>query len=106
MTEHIFINYSRVDSIFADQLAVDLESRGYPVWIDQAVNRGGEAWREAVEQQLREAQEVVVVLSEASLAQATSRVRGLRDDLQTVNADRLPLEERIDCLRPYLFQEV
>ena len=67
MTEHIFINYSRVDSIFADQLAVDLESRGYQVWIDQAVSRGGEAWREAVEQQLREAQEVIVVLSDAAL---------------------------------------
>ena len=24
------------------------------VWIDQAVSRGGEAWREAVEQQLRD----------------------------------------------------
>ena len=43
MVEHIFISYSRVDSIFADQLAVDLESRGYKVWIDQATVRGGES---------------------------------------------------------------
>jgi uncharacterized protein (DUF885 family) len=37
------------------------------------------------------------VLSEASLAQATSTVRGLRDELLAVDADGLPLEERIDC---------
>ncbi|MFC1997970.1 toll/interleukin-1 receptor domain-containing protein, partial [Chloroflexota bacterium] len=46
MGEHIFISYSRVDSVFADQLAVDLESRGYKVWIDQAPTRGGDEWRD------------------------------------------------------------
>jgi len=67
MSEHIFISYSRVDSIFADQLAVDLESRGYKVWIDQEADRGGEEWRDKIEQNLRNAREVVVVLSDAAI---------------------------------------
>jgi hypothetical protein len=68
MAEHIFISYSRVDSVFADQLAVDLKSRGYNVWIDQAVSRGDEAWQDEVEQNLRDAREVLVVLSEGAVA--------------------------------------
>ena len=78
MAEHVFICYSRVDSVFADQLAVDLESRGYRVWIDQAASRGGEQWRNQIEQNLREAQEVVVVLSEASIDSRWVQHMGLR----------------------------
>ena len=68
MDEHIFICYSRVDSIFADQLAADLASRGYKVWIDQSTSRGGDEWLDLIEQNLRTAREVVVVLSAASIA--------------------------------------
>jgi hypothetical protein len=78
MGEHIFISYSRVDSVFADQLATDLESRGYQVWIDQAASRGGEQWRHEIEQKLREAQEVVVVLSEAAIDSRWVQHMGLR----------------------------
>jgi hypothetical protein len=68
LSEHIFIIYSRADSIFADQLASDLEVRGYNVWIDQATQREGEAWREEIEQNLRSALEVVVILSERAIS--------------------------------------
>lgn len=68
MDEYIFICYSRIDSIFADQLAVDLESRGYPVWIDQATNRVSDEWLDENEQKLQNAQEVVVIFSEAAVS--------------------------------------
>ena len=68
MGAHIFICYSRVDSVFADQLASDLESKGYQVWIDQSINRGSTEWLEENEHKLRNAQEVIVIISEASIA--------------------------------------
>jgi cytoskeletal protein RodZ len=77
LSEHIFIIYSRADSIFADQLASNLEARGYRVWIDQATQRGNEAWREEIEQNLRNAREVVVILSKRAIGSRWVNHEGL-----------------------------
>jgi YVTN family beta-propeller protein len=62
MSKHIFISYSKKDRDFAWKLADDLEKRGFKIWIDRAIS-GGEEWRQSIEGALKEAGEVIVVLS-------------------------------------------
>lgn len=47
----LFISYSRRDISFVDRLQMDLSSRGYEVWVDRRMLKGGRSW----EQQLRDA---------------------------------------------------
>ncbi len=62
MPGHIFISYSKTDASFALKLADDLKSAGFKVWIDRQIG-GGERWRTSILQALREANEMIVVLS-------------------------------------------
>lgn len=41
----IFINYSRTDSAFVDQLEADLQQNGYNTWVDRRKLEGGQSWR-------------------------------------------------------------
>lgn len=66
MARHIFISYSKKDSEFAHKLADDLIASGHKVWIDRSL-QVGEDWEGMIEQQIQDAQEVIVVLSEKSL---------------------------------------
>jgi hypothetical protein len=62
-----FISYSRLDSSFANSLAADLKAHGANVWLDQLDIRPGQQWDRAIEQALRTASEVIVVLSPAAV---------------------------------------
>ncbi len=62
MAGHTFISYSKKDAGFAFKLADDLEKQGFSVWIDREIG-GGERWRSSIIKALREANEVVVVLT-------------------------------------------
>ena len=66
MTDQIFISYSKKDSEFTADLSNDLREKNFKVWFDTAIG-GGEQWREAIENTLKAAEEVIVVLSPNSI---------------------------------------
>ncbi len=66
MTDHIFISYSKKDSDFALKLAEDLQEAGFKIWIDRSIG-GGEDWRETIEENLKAAEEVIIVVSPNSM---------------------------------------
>jgi hypothetical protein len=63
----IFISYSKKDRGLAHILADDLEAAGFKIWIDRSLG-GGDLWRETIENNLRKAEEVVIVVSPNSMA--------------------------------------
>ena len=67
MTDQIFISYSKKDSDFAHKLADDLAAAGFKIWIDDKSISGGNLWRETIEQNLKLAGEVIVVVSPNSM---------------------------------------
>lgn len=67
MTEQIFISYSKKDSEFAHPLAKNLEAAGFKIWIDRSIG-GGEQWRDSIEENLKSAGEVIIVVSPNSMA--------------------------------------
>lgn len=69
MTEQIFISYSKKDSPFAHKLADDLTAKGFKTWIDRSIS-GGEEWRASIEDNLKTAGDVVIVISSHSMASA------------------------------------
>jgi hypothetical protein len=58
-----FVSYSRSDAEFAVRLAADLRTAGADVWVDQLDIKAGARWDSSVEQALRQAIRVLVVLS-------------------------------------------
>jgi tetratricopeptide (TPR) repeat protein len=64
----VFISYSRKDSSFVDQLIRDLENAGIEVWIDREDIRGGDRWRPAIVESIRNCQAFLLVLSPNSVA--------------------------------------
>src|SRR5687768_9247612 len=63
----IFLSYARADITFALRLAADLKKNGAVVWLDQYILPGMH-WDRAVEEALRLAGSVLVVLSPDSVA--------------------------------------
>lgn len=66
MSEQIFISYSKKDKEFANRLADDLSKRGFKVWIDRSIG-GGERWRESIESNLKDSNDVIIVVSPNSM---------------------------------------
>lgn len=66
MANNIFISYSKVDSDFAIKLADDLVLSGFSVWIDREI-QVGKSWQETIERRLKEASEVIVILSPSAM---------------------------------------
>ncbi len=64
---HIFVSYSRKNLTFVTQLVKDLQQAGLAVWFDQISILPGANWEEAIEQGLREAIAVVIVVSPDSM---------------------------------------
>jgi eukaryotic-like serine/threonine-protein kinase len=62
-----FISYSREDSAFVLRLAEDLRAAGARIWLDQLDILPGHAWDSSIEQALREAKRMLLVLSPASV---------------------------------------
>lgn len=63
----IFFSYARADAEFTLKLAKSLRSAGANLWIDQLDIPGGADWDDAVEQALKLAQSVLVILSPAAV---------------------------------------
>lgn len=61
--DRVFISYTRSDGAFALKLANDLRAKAIPAWIDQVDIPSGASWDVEVEQALRCARTVLVVLS-------------------------------------------
>ncbi len=64
----VFISYSRKDVEFARQLTASLEEHGADVWFDQADIHAGVKWSSAIQQGLRDAKAMIVIISPASMA--------------------------------------
>lgn len=64
----IFISYSRVDEIFARQLAADLERLGADVWIDVEDIRAGLSWPDSIQEGLDVCEVMLVIISPESMA--------------------------------------
>jgi hypothetical protein len=62
----VFISYSRANRDFAEKLVESLRSKGLEVWFDKQI-RTGKKWDEVLEQQIREADNLVIVLSKHSV---------------------------------------
>lgn len=60
---HVFVSYARVCKGYVDRLADELEARGVPVWQDTEQLRFGEVWDARVNDAIRGASLVVLVVS-------------------------------------------
>jgi hypothetical protein len=67
MADHIFISHSTKDDPFVAELRQALELRGLAVWVDSRNLRGGDQLAPEIEQAIREACAVLVVVSQHSL---------------------------------------
>lgn len=65
--KHIFLSYSRVDTKFASRVASDLRERDFDVWMDQSNISGGKHWDKTIEEALKHASFVVLIISKASV---------------------------------------
>ena len=68
MTQNIFMSYSRRELGFVDDLVSNLEREGYYVWLDYRVLIPGTPWKGQIDKGLKEADTVLLVVSQASLA--------------------------------------
>ncbi len=62
---HVFISYQNEDGEFVADVIRQIEGAGFSVWSDQERLRTGEGWREAIDQAIRDAFALVVILSPA-----------------------------------------
>lgn len=75
LIDHIFIAYGRSDwEPLIAPLTIGLEDSGVHVWVDQYLTRGSDDWRAAFEQALIETRMMVIVLSPASVQEATVKL--------------------------------
>ena len=63
MSNHIFISYSRKNSDFAKNLKEKLEAADVEVWTDESRLIPGEDWRESIDQAIRNALALIVVMT-------------------------------------------
>jgi len=63
-----FISYSRQDNQFALELARELKSAGYLVWLDQLDIPAGARWDDEVERALHDCEIFLIILTPASVA--------------------------------------
>ena len=68
MTQNIFMSYSRRELGFVDDLVGKLEGEGYHVWLDYRALIPGTPWKGQIAKGLEDADTVLLVVSQASLA--------------------------------------
>jgi TIR domain len=66
-TGSVFISYARADAPWAEALSKALANAGVRPWLDSAEILPGEPWEERIQEQLRKARIMVVLLTPASL---------------------------------------
>jgi TIR domain len=67
VARHIFISYSRADTIFATDIRDKLISSGHKAWMDESSISGGEDWHIRIGAAIDEAKAVVAILSPDAL---------------------------------------
>ncbi|GAC1655294.1 MAG: hypothetical protein NVS4B12_27680 [Ktedonobacteraceae bacterium] len=63
MKRHIFICYQHEDSDFAEVLINRVEKAGFDTWIDDNQLRAGEDWRAGIDQAIKDAFALIVIMS-------------------------------------------
>ena len=66
--KHIFLSYAREDLDVVEPFLGNLETGGYPVWIDHQRIRTGRKWRDELATAIEAAVCVIVLISKDSLA--------------------------------------
>lgn len=61
--KHIFLSYHRSDASFAAVLRGRIEAAGYGTWIDTSRLRAGDDWRVEIDQGIKDALAVIVVMT-------------------------------------------
>jgi predicted ATPase len=64
----IFISYAHADSAFVDRLEADLRKLGFDPWVDRERLKGGQRWRRELQEAVKRAQALLVVLSPDAIA--------------------------------------
>ena len=59
----LFISYAHPDSAFVDRLEADLHKQGFDPWVDRQRLKGGQRWRKELQEAVKGAQVLLVVLS-------------------------------------------
>jgi tetratricopeptide (TPR) repeat protein len=72
MDKHVFISYKHDDSDFAENLIQRVKGEGFTTWIDTDGLHPGDDWREGIDQAIRAAFALIVIMSPA--AEASSYV--------------------------------
>lgn len=70
---HIFISYSRADSVAVDKLAARLLEAGFESWLDREAIRGGEQWRQQIVKAINSCDVFLLMLSPYSVASINVR---------------------------------
>jgi hypothetical protein len=65
---HVYISYNQDDSDFAFVLKTEIEKTGFDAWIDKARLRPGADWSEEIDQGIRQALAMIVVMSPSAKA--------------------------------------
>src|SRR6267378_4430509 len=65
---HVFISYSHADGDFADNLRTRLKGDGFDVWTDEDRLLAGEDWRNGIDQAIRSACTLIVVVTPSAKA--------------------------------------
>ena len=59
----LFISYAHADSAFVDRLEADLQKEGFDPWVDRQRLKGGQRWRRELQDAVKGAQVLLLVLS-------------------------------------------
>ena len=80
----VFLSYAREDSLSAQKLFDDLRQSGVHVWFDQRSLLGGENWKLAVRQAIRNSRFFVALLSGKSISKKGYVQRELKEALEVL----------------------
>jgi len=64
----LFISYAHADSPFVDRLEADLQQQGFDPWVDRQRLKGGQRWRRELQEAVKRAQVLLIVLSPDAIA--------------------------------------
>src|SRR5437763_17113820 len=64
----LFISYAHADSAFVDRLEADLRKEGFDPWVDRQRLKGGQRWRRELQDAVKRAQVLLIVLSPDAVA--------------------------------------
>ena len=70
---HIFISYSRADTVAVDKLAAGLRAAGFEPWVDRTGIHGGEQWRQRIVKAINTCGVFLLALSPHSVASVNVR---------------------------------